>query len=725
MAEEWKETLNNMNKNCISRLQEYAAKRGLDVRYEELAPEKGGFGYEVYFVKLIASGTGCRKKEAKEATADLAIRTIKSMAQGQSLISHFTPQTSVTLTDSYVCNDNRALPPHPSIRQSIPESETRSLSYNVSVVPDGKNPVSEFMEYAQANGQVGRFEENTKNGPDHRPTFTVCAYLGTRKLGEGTGGNKKAAKRQAAEQSLRLLTSGSSKKRLTSQVLPSRTPTDKNAGICPAGADPISILNEFAQKAGLELTFPNPDVRGADHQRQFTLGAMIGGTRYTKATASTIREAKREASRQALKQLKQAKLYRFSPESPKFCINEPLTFHDKIAKLCHEKFDTVVADIPENLAGRKVIAGVVMESKTTGICDVISLASGNRFIRGNKLTTDGLVLVDSHAEVLANRGMRRFLYHHLTKLWKGEETKVFQKCKNGKVKVSPGIQFHLYISTAPCGDGAIFTHSDGSFAADPDGKHRPTFDNTKQGLLRNKIELGEGQIPRQEVHGVVGYQGLDEVRRGERLRVMSCSDKICKWNLLGIHGALLANLMEPAYYTSITLGTLFNHGHMTRAMCCRLERKSQIKKLQFGYKVNHPLLGNVSHTTGQRSVEKSTAYSINWNRADDCYEMTDGTTGQLQSSGLPSNIVYRRKVGSTSRLCKKMLLNSYKELCTYAGVSNLVKDDYLSTKTASSQYQTYKTILYEVMERHGYGGWLGLPRECQEFNITHSNEGKT
>ncbi|XP_033749858.1 double-stranded RNA-specific adenosine deaminase-like [Pecten maximus] len=396
-------------------------------------------------------------------------------------------------------------------------------------------------------------------------------------------------------------------------------------------------------------------------------------------------------------------------------MSEPLTFQDRIAKLCHEKFDTVVADIPDNLAGRKVIAGVVMESKANQKFDVISLASGNRFIKGNMLTTNGQVLVDSHAEILANRGMRRFIYCQLKKLWKGEETSVFQKCEKGKAAVIPDVKFHRYISTAPCGDGAIFTHSTGTSSALHDGHHHhhPIFDDTKQGLLRTKVEQGEGQIPFKGVDGVVSYQGLDVVRPGERLRVMSCSDKICKWNLLGMQGALLANLMEPVYYTSITLGTLYSHGHMARAMCCRLEKSSKIESLPHGHKVNHPLLGAVSRKDDpKRSVEKSTAHSINWNSADDCPEMTDGTTGLLHNSG------FIRTDRTKSRLCKEELLKSFKENCANAGLLNLVKDDYLKTKQTSTTYQTCKIILYAILNSQGYGTWLGLPRECQEFGTS-------
>lgn len=80
--------------------------------------------------------------------------------------------------------------------------------------------------------------------------------------------------------------------------------------------------------------------------------------------------------------------------------------------------------------------------------------------------------------------------------------------------------------------------------------------------------------------------------QGERLRTMSCSDKIAQWNVVGLQGALLSHFMFPVYMSSLTLGSLHHHGHLSRAVCCRLDGISET--LQMHFRINHPSLGRIT-----------------------------------------------------------------------------------------------------------------------------------
>lgn len=51
------------------------------------------------------------------------------------------------------------------------------------------------------------------------------------------------------------------------------------------------------------------------------------------------------------------------------------------------------------------------------------------------------------------------------------------------------------------------------------------------------------------------FQSLDELQEGaEDLLVMSCSDKLLQWNIVGLQGALYSVFMKPVYLNSIILG---------------------------------------------------------------------------------------------------------------------------------------------------------------------------
>ena len=76
---------------------------------------------------------------------------------------------------------------------------------------------------------------------------------------------------------------------------------------------------------------------------------------------------------------------------------------------------------------------------------------------------------------------------------------------------------------------------------------------------------------------------------------------------------------------------LYDHGHLSRALCCRLsEGEPDITtSLPAGYRINHPQLGRVTVYEPPRETEKTKALSINWCMGDNKAEVLDGTTGQL------------------------------------------------------------------------------------------------
>jgi hypothetical protein len=96
------------------------------------------------------------------------------------------------------------------------------------------------------------------------------------------------------------------------------------------------------------------------------------------------------------------------------------------------------------------------------------------------------------------------------------------------------------------------------------------------------------------------YQSMqtwDGILGGERLLTMSCSDKLCRWNFIGLQGeekkrklfkfsnffvfiigALLSTLIEPIYYTSIVIGSLYHSEHIRRALFARIEHVRELNR---------------------------------------------------------------------------------------------------------------------------------------------------
>jgi len=71
-------------------------------------------------------------------------------------------------------------------------------------------------------------------------------------------------------------------------------------------------------------------------------------------------------------------------------------------------------------------------------------------------------------------------------------------------------------------------------------------------FLLNVCWEGCTSMPVERMMGQVTWRDLQNGT--QNVRTMSCSDKIMRWNVLGLQGSLLSQYLEPVYLSSITIG---------------------------------------------------------------------------------------------------------------------------------------------------------------------------
>ncbi|XP_056299950.1 double-stranded RNA-specific adenosine deaminase [Pseudoliparis swirei] len=737
-------------KNPVSGLMEYAQYLGHDCEF--LLLDQSGPSHDPRFRMQVmlnrrlfpvaeASSKKVAKKDAAAATLRILIGEIQSgpstgdegTAVSADQVMDVLPDTSGQAEGA--AGAAGALGTSSEEGMGTVEGPCQPLSRSL---PGGKNPVSVLMEYSQRSGNPIEFVVTGQAGPPHDPRFMYRVKVGESLFTEASAPSKKAARQLAAEEAVKELMADG-KLQLNKPQLPlgSSSDSDATATTCPslppltadelraaheAGVgDLINHLNnnavsgllEYARARGFAAEIRLVGQSGPPHEPKFTYQAKLGGRWFPPVCASNKKQGKQEAADAALRVLigEAERAARTGELIPAELPVSGSTLHDQIAMLSHQRFNALTTRIQHSLLGRKILATVVMR-RGEGLGTVVSLGTGNRCVKGEELSLKGDTVNDCHAEIISRRGFVRFLYIELLKHYDNTEDSIFEAVENDKLQIKSDITFHLYISTAPCGDGALFDKSC-SQAGDEDEGHHPLFENAKQGKLRTKVENGEGTIPVESSAIVPTWDGI---QHGERLRTMSCSDKILRWNVLGLQGALLTHFLHPIYLKSITLGYLYSHGHLTRAVCCRLSRDGEAftQSLPQPFRLNHPEVGRVSVYDSTRHTGKTKESSVNWSFPDQqSVEVLDGTKGKLDG--------YGNKL-CVSRVSKSNLFCLFRSVCERSGRTDLLTlPCYSQAKLLAMSFQLTKQHFFRALSNHGYGAWIGKPMEEKSFESGEGN----